>query len=117
MDVVHPTHGYGHSISVEEHNFRLKFGWWVYIASEVMLFGTLIGVMVFAKRLYPEQQVLLNVPLTSVGTFILLASSWTIVRALDSILQGDQVALARGLFLTMMGGTFFVLMQLYEYTH
>ena len=117
MDAAHSSHAFGHSVSVEEHNYRLKFAWWLYIASEVMLFATLIGVFIIAKRLYPEQGELLNIPLTSVGTFVLLMSSWTIVRSLDSILQGDQVALARGLFLTMLFGTFFVGMQVYEYTH
>ena len=63
MDAAHSSPAFGHSVSVEEHNYRLKFGWWLYIASEVMLFSTLIGVFIIAKRLYPEQNELLREPL------------------------------------------------------
>ena len=61
MDAVHSTHAHGHSISTEQHNYMLKFGWWLYIASEVMLFSSLIAVFLLAKRLYPEQLELLEV--------------------------------------------------------
>lgn len=114
--IVH-AHDHGHAISREYRNYVLKFGWWVYIASEVMLFASFIGTALLAKRLYPEQQELLAIPLTTFATFILLTSSWTMVRALASAQDGDQIALARALFLTALLGAIFVGIQFYEYTH
>lgn len=110
------AHGH-HGLSQAQKNYLLRWGWWAYIASEVMLFSSFIAVMALAKRLYPEQQEILQVPLTTLGTFLLLTSSWTLVRALASIQQGDKVGLQRGLFLTLVLGTVFVGIQTYEYLH
>lgn len=121
MEVVHSSnavteqHGHGHSISKAQQNHLLKFGWWLYIASEVMLFSSVIGVFLLAKRQYPESGEHFNILLTGFATFVLLVSSWTIVRSLASIQQGDVVGLQRGLFLTLFCGVFFTLVQGYEY--
>lgn len=117
MDAVHSTHAHGHSVSTEQHNYMLKFGWWLYIASEVMLFSSLIAVFLLAKRLYPEDEHFLQVGPTTVSTFVLLTSSWFMVRALASLHEGNIVALQRGLFLTLALGTVFVGFQAYEYSH
>lgn len=112
----HEEHHYDGHISTEQHNEMLKFGWWLFIASEVMLFSSLIGVLLLAKRLFPEEQEVLAVPITTVGTFILLTSSWMFVRALASLQQGNVVGLQRGLFLTFVLGATFLGIQAYEYT-
>ena len=112
MAVVH-AEGHGHSMSKERHNYLLKFGWWVYIASEIMLFSSLIGTFLLAKKLYPEGQEHLNVSLTAFNTFLLLMSSWTVVRALASLHEGDQVGLQRSLFLSFILGSIFVGIQVY----
>lgn len=103
-----------HGISAEKHNEMLKFGWWLYIASEVMLFGSMIGAMVFAKSKYESPEY--NIPLLSLNTFFLLMSSWMVVRALASVQEGDQVALARALFIAGALGTTFIILQIVEYT-
>jgi heme/copper-type cytochrome/quinol oxidase subunit 3 len=118
LDISHhaPEHEH-HGVNAEEYNYLLKFGWWVYIASEVMLFGSFIAVMALAARLYPEWQDELAVPLTSLGTFLLLTSSWTVVRALNAAQEDDKVNVPRWLFLTLALGVTFTLIQIYEYTH
>lgn len=119
MDAVQTTshaHDHGHTVSAEEHAHLLKFGWWLYIASEVMLFSSVIGVMLMAKRLSHEEHEF-NVALVSFATFILLVSSWLIVRALASAQEGDHVSLQRGLFLALGCGVLFSGIQLYEYIH
>lgn len=119
LDLAHHDHAsdHGHGISKEEYNYLLKFGWWAYIASEVMLFGSFISVMALAGRLYPEWQNELAVPLTTLGTFLLLTSSWTVVRALTAAHENDKVGVSRWLFLTFALGATFVCIQLYEYIH
>jgi cytochrome c oxidase subunit III len=57
----------------------------------------------------------LNIPLTSLNTFILICSSVTVVKALDSIQKGNQTGLKRYLLLTLLFGLFFLGVQVYEY--
>jgi heme/copper-type cytochrome/quinol oxidase subunit 3 len=113
MELTHEHHG--HTMSTAQKNHLLKFGWWAYIASEIMLFSSLIGTFLLAKRLYPEGGEHLNIPLTTFNTFLLLMSSWTVVRALAAIHEGDQKSLSRFLFLSFSLGLIFVLVQGYEY--
>lgn len=103
-----------HGISAAKHNEMLKFGWWLYIASEVMLFGSMIGVMVMAKSKYESPEY--NIPLISLNTFLLLMSSWMVVRALASAQEGNQVGLQRALFISGVLGTIFIALQIVEYT-
>jgi cytochrome c oxidase subunit 3/cytochrome o ubiquinol oxidase subunit 3 len=111
----HDSHGHGLHISTEQKNYMLKFGWWAYIASEIMLFASLIGVFLLAKRLHPEAGNELNVPLTTLNTFLLLVSSWTMVRALASLHANDIKGLQRELFLTMALGATFIGVMMFEY--
>jgi len=111
------AHGHGHGHSQAERDYMLRFGWWAYIASEVMLFSSLIGVFLLAKRLYPEQIEILEVPLVTFNTFLLLMSSWAVVRSLGFAQQNNTVATARWLFISGVMGTVFVGIQIYEYNH
>jgi len=108
-------HGHGHGMSTERKNYILKMGWWVYIASEVMLFSSFIAVFLLAKRLYPEDAPHVSLALISFNTFLLLTSSWTVVRALASAQEGDTKGVQRSLFLSLALGGIFVLLQGYEY--
>ncbi len=61
-----------------------KFGLWLFLASEVMLFGALFSSYVLLRVGAPEWPhgwELLNVPLATVNTFVLIASSVTMVMA------------------------------------
>jgi heme/copper-type cytochrome/quinol oxidase subunit 3 len=112
----HAAHGHGHhSISTEQKNYMLKFGWWLYIASETMLFASLIATFLLAKRLAPADGEHFAIPLVAFNTFILLTSSWMVVRGLVSIQKGEVVKLQRALMITGVLGTVFLGIQLYEY--
>ena len=80
-----------------------------------MLFSSLIGVFMLAKSEFPDQGHVLNISLTGFNTFLLLMSSWTVVRALASAQEGDSVGVQRSLFMSMVLGAVFVIIQLYEY--
>lgn len=108
-------HAYGHHMSQEEKNELLKFGWWAYIASEVMLFSALIGTLLLAARMHPGENSEFNIPLVTLNTFLLLVSSWAVVRALGFAHQDNKTGVSRWLFLSFMLGTIFVAIQIYEY--
>ena len=107
-----------------------KMAFWTFIGSECLLFGSLIGTYLANKGRskvgpYPHEMVvdgkhvegILNIPLTSFSTFILLMSSVAMVFALYNVQRGDRKWAAFWLFATAFGGSIFLGCQVYEFTH
>jgi heme/copper-type cytochrome/quinol oxidase subunit 3 len=98
---------------------NLKLGMWVFLLSEVMFFTALIASYVILRFANPgafaEPGVVLNVPLTAINTFILICSSVTMVKAFAAIEVGDQRGLKFWLIGTIVLGSTFLGIQVYEY--
>ena len=83
-----------------------KIGIWLFLASEVMLFGALFASYILIRtgaHTWPRGDTILNVPLATFNTIVLISSSVTMVMAWASlvrnqfqILPAEGVALARG---------------------
>jgi cytochrome c oxidase subunit III len=99
--------------------YNLKLGMWVFLLSEVMFFTALIGSYIILRAANPghfaEPDVVLNVPLTAVNTFLLICSSVTMVKAFAAIEHGDQRGLRLWLLATVALGSLFLSVQVYEY--
>ncbi len=94
----------------------LKLGMWLFLASEVMFFGGLIGAFLHYKVNHPTTEAaLLNPLLVGVNTFLLLASSYTVVRGLAAIQEGRPGRLAAYLGMTIALGAAFLAGQGYEF--
>jgi len=110
------AHGHGHSAARNE---NLKFAWWLYLASEVIIFTALIAAyLVYAlnhREVVHEVHEAAGVLLVATNTFLLLASSWMMVMGLRSIQMGDQKGLVNWISATAIFGTIFVLLQIVEY--
>src|SRR5664279_644891 len=90
---------------VDEHSKEFgtenrKLAMWLFIGSEVTFFAVLIATFVIARIRFPDQHSVLNIPLTSLNTFILLTSSFTVVRAIAAIQIDQRVKMQRSLALT-----------------
>jgi heme/copper-type cytochrome/quinol oxidase subunit 3 len=96
---------------------NMKFGMWLFLASEVMFFAVLIAAYILNRFRYPEEHAILNIPLTSLNTFLLLTSSFTVVRSIAAIQRGDQTKFVRSLALTGLLGTIFLGVQMFEYSN
>ena len=97
---------------------RGKFAIWLFLATEIMFFTGLIGTYIVLRSGSPEwpnPMERLAVDLTAFNTFVLIASSWMMVRALFAAQKGDRGGLLKWLGLTIVGGAFFVGVQVYEY--
>lgn len=97
-----------------------KFGMWVFLISEIMLFTGLIGsyiVLRLGSTGWPPPGTILNTPLLGFNTVVLLSSSLTMVLALNAIQQGRQAALKRHLLLTALLGLTFLAIKGYDYFH
>jgi heme/copper-type cytochrome/quinol oxidase subunit 3 len=112
-DVSHGAHEGAHGAEGGTEN--VKFAMWLFLGSEVMFFTVLIAGYVYARFMAPAQHGILNVPLTSLNTFLLLASSFTVVRALAAIQIDDRTKFLRSLALTIILGAIFLGVQVYEY--
>lgn len=94
-----------------------KLGMWIFLATEVMLFSSLIGAFLQMKARSPVgANHVLNVPVTAVNTFILIISSTTVVLALEGIMNGDRRRLKLFLAATLALGSTFLGVQIFEYT-
>jgi heme/copper-type cytochrome/quinol oxidase subunit 3 len=96
-----------------------KLAMWIFLSSECMLFGALIATYVLyrgasVKGPYPVD--VFDIPYTSVSTFVLLASSLSMVLALAAAQNRDIVRMRLWLLATAMLGLTFVGGQVYEFT-
>lgn len=95
-----------------------KLGIWLFLASEVMLFGSLFSsyaLLRIGAASWPDQSSVLNVPLATLNTVILISSSVTMVLAWAA-LKGqrlDRYKLYMGL--TFLAGVGFLVVKTIEY--
>ena len=101
--------------------YTLKLGMWIFLLSEVMFFTALIGTYVILRFAHPEHfpapGEVLSIELTAINTFVLICSSVTMVKAFAALQQGDQSGLKKWLLATIILGSMFVGVQVYEYIH
>jgi len=98
---------------------NVKIGIWLFLASEVMLFGALFASYILLRigaPSWPEQSAILNVPLATLNTAVLISSSVTMVMAWASLVRGQL-----GRFKLYMGGTVllglvFLVVKYFEYS-
>jgi heme/copper-type cytochrome/quinol oxidase subunit 3 len=110
-----------------------KLAIWTFIGSECMFFATLISnylvnkgrsmVGPFAHEPWTDPatgkvlEPIIEIPLVTVGTALLLFSSLFVVLALYGAQKGNRRMLLGWLGATILCGMFFVGMQVYEFTH
>jgi heme/copper-type cytochrome/quinol oxidase subunit 3 len=97
-----------------------KLGIWLFLASEVMLFGALFSSLILLRTGLPEGAwphgwKLLNVPLATLNTFILIASSVTVAMAWASLRMNDFRKGRIYLALTLLCGLGFMVIKGIEY--
>lgn len=97
-----------------------KLGMWIFLVGDAMGFGCLLaayGALRFYSDNWPKPMNVLGIQLTAVMTFLLICSSLTMVKALAAIRMGRPKAMRNFLLLTILGGTLFLGIQAYEWTH
>ncbi len=96
-----------------------KIAFWTFLGSECLLFGTLIStyLVYHGKSVAGPTTEILNIPLTSVSTFVLLMSSLAMVLGLAAVSRGDALFARVWLATTALLGSMFLGFQAYEFTH
>jgi heme/copper-type cytochrome/quinol oxidase subunit 3 len=96
-----------------------KVGFWVFLGSETLFFGSLISTYMVYKNesvIGPTTHEILNIPLTSVSTFVLLMSSLAMVLALDAVQRSWRNGALLWIFATAALGSLFLGFQAFEFT-
>jgi cytochrome c oxidase subunit III len=100
--------------------YNAKLGIWLFLASEVMLFGSLFASYVLLRvgdARWPDQSALLSVPLGATNTVILIASSVTMVMAWASLMRKRFGTFRLYMGATILLGGVFLVVKYFEYSH
>jgi cytochrome c oxidase subunit III len=97
-----------------------KLGFWLFLATEILLFGGLFAAYFFFHEVYPEtfrlggQQ--LDWKLGAVNTTVLLISSWTMAMGVRSAQTSQKSKTLLFLGLTVLGAVGFMVIKYIEYS-
>jgi heme/copper-type cytochrome/quinol oxidase subunit 3 len=97
-----------------------KVGFWTFIGSECLFFGTLLSTYMVYKGAalqgpYPGD--VFDIPLTTISTFVLLMSSLAMVLALDGVQRANKKLTLFWLGVVIVFGAIFLGFQYYEFNH
>jgi heme/copper-type cytochrome/quinol oxidase subunit 3 len=96
-----------------------KLGIWLFLASEVMLFGSLFSSYALLRSgapTWPDQSEVLSVPLATLNTVILISSSVTMVLAWAALKNKSLPRYRLFMGLTLLGGALFLVVKGIEYS-
>jgi heme/copper-type cytochrome/quinol oxidase subunit 3 len=95
-----------------------KLGTWLFLASEVMLFGGLFSAYILLRLgspSWPQGWERLNVPLATFNTMVLITSSVTMVLSWAAIAGGEVKKYRRFMGITILLGIVFLIAKSFEY--
>ena len=98
-----------------------KLGIWVFLASEIMLFGGLFSAYVFLRMAAPAGDFAywgskLSIPMATVNTLVLISSSVTMIMSWVSLKMKDFEKYKMYMGLTLLCASIFLVIKYFEYT-
>ena len=99
---------------------KLKLGMWVFLSSEVVLFGSFLGAYIFiraAAAQWPIAGSVHEIPLGTFNTLVLVTSGFTMFMAIQAIRAGEQRKLLGWLAVTFILGSIFMGVKVAEWTN
>lgn len=100
-----------HFETLEQQRETEEFGMWLFLATEILIFGAMFAGYTIYRLYYPRDfeaaSAKLNVLIGSINTIVLLSSSLTMALSVHAARAGRQSMLMTCLLLTiLLGGTF-----------
>ncbi len=98
--------------------YNAKLGVWLFLASEVMLFGALFSALILLRTgatSWPHGYEVLNVPLATINTMVLITSSVSMVMSWAALRLGDFGKYRKWMGLTFLLGLIFMVIKTIEY--
>jgi cytochrome c oxidase subunit 3 len=117
----HPAHLQHHFVSAEQQFSASKLGMWLFLVTEILLFGGMFVAYAIFRAWYPElyaeASTQLDTVMGAINTLVLLTSSLTVAWAIRGAQTDNQKVLFWNLVITVaLAGTFMVV-KYFEYTH
>ena len=117
----HDHGGHVHHIDPKLEYSMSKFGMWLFLGTEILLFGGLFAAYAIYRAKYPEmfheQHKELNVTIGAINTIILIFSSMTMAMAVTGIQRGKKNLVSILLLITIICGIAFGVNKYFEYGH
>jgi cytochrome c oxidase subunit 3 len=121
--------GHGHDDPTLQHHFAtkeqqfdtVKIGMWLFLATEILMFGGMFVGFAYMQSRFPEAFLLahehLQKPLGALNTVVLLVSSFTMVMAVHMAKTNKKKALVNYLIVTILCALTFLVVKYFEYSH
>lgn len=124
----HPTthagggHHHAHHFDSADHEFETsKFGMWLFLVTEIMLFGGLFVAYIIYRNLYPEMYHEaahhLNKVMGGTNTLVLIFSSWSMARAVGMAQRNQPKKSIQLMVITILCAATFMVIKYFEYKH
>jgi cytochrome c oxidase subunit 3 len=135
VDLQHDPHGHGddahghpedphhqhHFTTMEQQFDTSKIGMWLFLATEVLLFGGLFVGFGMMQARFPEQfkeaHEHLQRPLGALNTVVLLFSSWSMVMGVLAARTNQRKKLVIFMIITIVCACIFLGVKYFEYSH
>jgi heme/copper-type cytochrome/quinol oxidase subunit 3 len=99
----------------------IKFGLWLFLASEIMFFTGLLGSFIVLRiaqpEIFHEQASELSWPLAGFNTLVLIGSSFTMALGVARAQDGKPKEASSFLLFTLLLGLVFLGVKAFEYSH
>ena len=96
-----------------------KLGMWLFLATEILLFGGLFCSFALFRWTYlaefHQASKILNKSLGALNTVVLIFSSFTAALAVDAAQRGDNKRVTKNLLITIGCGFIFLIVKFFEY--
>ena len=110
-----------HFQNAEQELQSAKLGMWLFLCTEIMLFGGLFCAYIVFRTLYPEMFAVasstLDWKLGGINTMVLITSSFTMALAVRSAQTNRFTALKINLIITLLCAVTFMVIKYFEYSH
>lgn len=121
MTSAHPKHLQHHFTDEEQQRESAKFGMWVFLLTEILLFGGLFvayGIMrAWNPEMFYNAHQFLDVKLGTINTIVLITSSLTMALAIRFMQVNDKKQTLIMLTLTLVFAATFMVIKYFEYSH
>lgn len=117
----HPSFLAHHFSEAEQQRESAKLGMWIFLLTEILLFGGLFVAYSVYRAWNPEMFInahkQLNVYLGTLNTFVLITSSLTIALSIRSMQLGNKKRTMQLLVVTILLAAAFLVIKYFEYSH
>ena len=117
----HDPHQQHHFTTMEQQFDTAKLGMWIFLATEILLFGGLFVGFGMMQGRYPQEFLEAHEHLKrwqgALNTVVLLFSSFTMVMAVDAAKTNKRQKSVTFLFITILCACVFLVVKYFEYAH